>query len=77
MYIREFGKGQLGCPHKLLISEMHVLIADYINNRIAVFNHNGEFVSSVATARDPVGLAVDQNGDILVACWDGQCVCIV
>ena len=77
VYIREFGKGQLRYPCKLLISEMHVLIADNGNDRIAVFNHNGEFISSVATARSPVGLAVDQNGDILVACWDGQCVCIV
>ena len=74
-YIREFGKGQLSSQHKLHFSgDKHVLVADQINNRVAVFNLYGALVSSLPCAACPLGLAVDQKGDLLVACYTGKCV---
>ena len=74
-YIREFGKGQLSGQHKLLFSrDKHVLVADQSNNRVAVFNLDGALVSSLPCAACPLGLAVDQKGDLLVACYTGKCV---
>ena len=74
-YIREFGKGQLSRQHKLLLSgDKHVLVADQCNSRVAVFNQDGALVSSLPCASNPLGLAVDQKGDVLVACYGGRCV---
>ena len=74
-YIREFGKGLLKGQHKLLFSgDRHVLVADQVNNRVAVFNQEGALVSSLPCANGPVGLAVDQKGDLLVACFSSKCV---
>ena len=74
-YIREFGKGELDSPQKLLFGgDKHVLVADQCNNRVAVFNQDGAFVSSLPCARNTLGLAVDKNGNLLVACWFGKCV---
>ena len=74
VYIREFGKGQLRSQHKLLTSDKHVLVADYGNNRVAVFSKDGTLLSSLPCANYPMGLAVDQRGDLLVACWTSLCV---
>ena len=75
VYIREFGKGQLNNQHKLLLSsDKHVLVADLCNNRVAVFNKDGTLASSLPCASHPMGLAVDQRGDLLVACWTSLCV---
>ena len=72
-YIREFGKGQLNTQHKLLFSgDKHVLVADQGNNRVAVFNQNGALVLSLPCAKCPIGLAVGQKGDLLVACHTGR-----
>ena len=73
VYIREFGKGQLSSQHKLLFSDdKHVLVADYSNHRVAVFNQDGALVSSLPCAENPLGLAVDQKGDLFVACFGGR-----
>ena len=78
VYIREFGKGQLNAQHRLLFSgDKHVLVADQGNNRVAVFNQDGALVSSLPCAEHPIGLAVDQKGDLLVACYAGRCVQIL
>ena len=78
VYIREFGKGHLRSPHKLQFSvDKHVLITEHFNSRIAVFTQDGAWVTSVACAARPVGLAVDRKGDLLVACKYGRCVQIV
>ena len=75
VYIREFGKGQLSGQHKLLLSsDKHVLVADYNNNRVAVFNKYGTLVSSLLCGFYPLGLAEDQREDLLVACLDSMCV---
>ena len=74
-YIRKFGKGQLSNQHKLLFSrDKHVLVADLWNNRVAIFNQDGIFLSSLPCAEYPLGLAVDKKGDLLVACFTGKCV---
>ena len=74
-YIREFGKGQFKSQHKLLLSsDKHVLVADSGNNRVAVFSKDGTLVSSLLCANNPMGLAVDRRGDLLVACWSSLCV---
>ena len=75
VYIREFGKGQLSSPQKLLFSrDKHVLVADQCNDRVAVFNQDGALVSSLPYAQHPLGLAVDKKGNLLVACFVGKCV---
>ena len=74
VYISEFGKEQLSGQHKLLLSgDKHVLVADYSNHRVAVFDQDGALVSSLPCA-NPLGLAVDQKGDLLVACLGASCV---
>ena len=76
VYIREFGKGQLSKQQKLLFSaDKHVLVADRSNHRVAVFNQDGALVSSLPCAQNPIGLAVDKKGNLLVACdTGGKCV---
>ena len=75
VYIREFGKGQLNTQHKLLFSaDKHVLVADQLNHRVAVFNQDGALVSSLPCAKSPLGLAVDRKENLLVACYTGECV---
>ena len=75
VYIREFGKGQLSYQHKLLFSgDKHVLVADQLNHRVAVFNQNGALVSSLPCAQSPHGLAVDKKENLLVACYRDKCV---
>ena len=74
VYVREFGNEQLNHPQKLQLSvDEHVLVADCDKKRVAVFSKDGMLVTSVACAERPVGLAVDQRGDLLVACCD-KCV---
>ena len=76
-YIREFGNRLLWYPHKVLFTgDKHVLIADQNNNRIVAFNQGGELVKSVACVGLPRALAVDESGDLLVACYHGRCVCV-
>ena len=78
VFIREFGKGQLNSPNKLQFAvDEHVLIADCCNNRIAVFTQDGAWVTSVACAGHPAGLAADRKGGLLVACHSDRCVQIV
>ena len=73
VYIREIGNGQIDRPQKLQLSvDKHVLVAD--NKRVAVFSKDGVLITSVACAGRPFGLAVDQRGDLLVACSSDKCV---
>ena len=76
VYIREFGAGQLKAPQKLQFcsDKHHVLVADNLKNRVAVFNYDGALVSFLPCANNPYGLAVDQKGDLFVACCGSKCV---
>ena len=73
-FVREFGTGQLKCPHGLTVtSDGSVLVADNGNNRVAVFEKKGELIHSFAV-EDPVYLAVDSRGDLLVTSYQWKCV---
>ena len=78
VYITTFGRRKLRSPHKLqFTTDKHEVVADRFNNYIAVFTQDGAWVTSVACAGHPVGLAVDRKGDLLVACYNGKCVYVV
>ncbi len=73
-YVREFGTDQLKCPRSLTVtSDGSVLVADKINNRVAVFDKKGKLVHSIAV-KDPSGLAIDSRGDLLVTSKQNKCV---
>ena len=73
-YVREFGTGQLKCPHGLTItSDGSVLVTDGNNNRVVVFDKKGKLVCSIAV-EDPTSLAIDSRGDLLVTSWPNKCV---
>ena len=72
VYIREFGQGVLCYHSKLLFAGgIHLYIADRFNNCIAVFNRDGSWLVSIDCAGQPVGLSLDEQGDVLVACLSG------
>ena len=52
--------------------DKHVLVVDQHNHRAVVFNQDGALVLSLACAERPVELAVDQKGELLVACSHGM-----
>ena len=73
-YVREFGTGQLKHPFGLTVtSDGSVLVADRDNNRVAVFDKKGKLVRSIAV-EDPIGLAIDSRGDLLVTSYKYNCV---
>ena len=43
------------------------------NNCVAVFDKKGKLVRSFAV-EDPIGLAIDSKGDLLVASYKNKCV---
>ena len=64
---REFGKGELRNARDLVITaDGDVLVADQGNNRVAEFDSRGNLVYSFEVS-NPLGLAIDSDGDILVA----------
>ena len=70
VYITTFGR-------RKFTADKHVLVADRFNNYIAVFTQDGAWVTFVACAGHPVGLASDRKGDLLVACLNSRCVYVV
>ena len=72
-YVREFGADQLKGPFGLTVtSDGNVLVADRVNNRVAVFDKKGKLVCSIAVEY-PTGLAIDSRGHLLVTS-DSECV---
>ena len=68
VYQRQFGEGQLKNPNGILItSDGHVLVADSANNRVVIFNTMGQIIRSFQIGGWPIGLAIDDNGDLFVA----------
>ena len=85
-YVREFGTDQFKCPRCLTItSDGSVLVADNRNDkdydddddenndRVEVFDKKGKLVRSIAV-EDPIGLAIDSRGDLLVTSFRNNCV---
>ena len=68
VYMRQFGKGQLKSPNGILItSDDHVLVADSANHRVVIFDTMGQIIHSFQVGAWPIGLAIDDNGDLFVA----------
>ena len=67
VYRREFGKGQVSNPWDIICTtDHHVLVADYSNRRVVIFNTMGQLIHSFQVGSNPYGLAIDHNGDLLV-----------
>ena len=67
VFQREFGEGQLTRPHDILITaDGHVLVADYGNGCVVIFNTMGEVIHNFQVDCEPHGLAIDHNGELLV-----------
>ena len=67
VYQRHFGEQQLKNPNGILItSDGHVLVADSANNRVVIFNTTGQIICSFQVGTWPMGLAINQNGDLFV-----------
>ena len=72
-YVREFGTDQLMVDGLTVTSDGSVLVADGDNNRVEVFDKKGKLVRSIAV-EDPIGLAIDSRGDLLVTSYWNKCV---
>ena len=73
VYIREFGKREVQYAHKVLFAgTKHVLVAK--KKGIAVYDQAGTLVKCLDCEGYPYGLAVNQKGDLLVACSTDKCV---
>ena len=76
-YSRGFGEGEIFGPQKLQFSNDNcVLVANLgtKHNCVTVFDQGGAYIKTFDCVGYPRGMAVDQKGDLLVACWTGQCV---
>ena len=79
MYQREFGKGQVAKPMDIICTtDHHVLVADYGNCRVVIFNTMGQLIHSFQDLVDsnPYGLAIDHNGDLLVTLYNTNQVAV-
>ena len=72
------GKGQLKESHGVATNGEYILVADSANNRIQVFNCNGEFVLMIESKDDPLkyprGLAVTGDGHVYVVDHGNHCI---
>lgn len=59
--------GQFSSPGGLDVSGGEVYVADRGNQRIQVFDPDGDFLREWPTAAAPEGVAVDQDGNVVVA----------
>ena len=77
VYQREFGGGQLNYPLDILITaDGHVLVADFGNKRVVIFNTTGQIIHSFQVPSEPYGLAIDHNGDLLVTLHNAKQVAV-
>ena len=54
VYQREFGKGQLSNPLDIICTtDHHVLVADYSNRRVVIFNTMGQLIHSFQVGSSP------------------------
>jgi len=72
------GNGQFNAPTGIAMdSKQHVLVADWGNNRIQVFDANGSFLTFVNSAFDgvfgPQGLTVTADDLVVVADSGNHC----
>ena len=73
-YNRELLKDQVKWPRDILTTpDGEVLIADSLNNSVAIFNTSGDLLNSLDVLY-PNGLAINTNSELLVTGIDGVCV---
>ena len=73
-YNRELLGGQVWGPNDILITpDGEVLIAEWGNNRVAIFNTSGDLLHRLDVPY-PLGLAINTNSELLVSGKDGVCV---
>ncbi len=79
-YIKEWGKkgiapGEFDLPHCLAFdSKGRLLVGDRNNNRIQVFDQDGNFIEQFTQFSRPSGIAVDKNDVIYVADSESESV---
>ena len=84
-YVRKFGTpgtgiGQLGTPTSLTIDRYDfILVTEYLNNRVSVFDSSGSLVHCFGSAggglgqfRFPRSIAISPRGNIYVSDYDNQ-----
>ena len=77
VYQSEFGKGQVGSPTDIICTtDRHVLVADFTNSCVVIFNTMGQLIHSFQVGSHPRGLAIDHNGDLLVALYNPNQVAV-
>ena len=77
VYQREFGRGQVKSPLDILITaDGHVLVADFGNKRVVIFNTTGQIIHSFQVPSYLYGLAIDHNGDLLVTLCEAKQVAV-
>jgi len=60
--------GQFNLPHDIAVSnDDRVYVADRENNRIQVFDQNGNFITQWLNINRPCGLHIDRDGHVYVA----------
>jgi sugar lactone lactonase YvrE len=79
-YVKEWGKkgvapGEFDLPHCLAFdSKGRLLVGDRNNNRIQVFDQDGNFIEQFTQFSRPSGIAVDKNDVIYVADSESESV---
>ena len=75
--IRSFGQ-HVSRPTELITDNTgRIFVANRGNNKILVFNQNGEYVSTLnepGSLSRPLGISLDSEGNIIVCDAGGKCV---
>ena len=48
----------------------NIIVSDFWSNRIQIFTINGELIHKIVCKSNPNGIAVDNNNNIICACYD-------
>jgi len=84
-YLLQFGShgagiGQLNCPLGIAVHNNRVYVADQLNHRISVFQCDGNFCHAVGypdQLNKPFDVAVNNNNQLLIVNYTGNCICIL
>ena len=70
--IRSFIKldSGIGYVHFCFDLYNNIIVSDYMNKSIQIFTINGELIHKIVCQSSPRGMAVDNNNNIICACYD-------